>query len=336
MTISAIIPVYNGEHHVRAALASVLAQTVAPTELIFVDDGSTDGSGALLADLAAEHPMVRVLSIANSGQSAARNAAVSLASGELLAFLDQDDLWRPQHLEMLAAPFVSDSELGWCYSDFDEIDDEGHIVTRRFMRAAGVGTEPFSVGEIIHRDAMVLPSASILRRRAFEAVGGFDPSLQGYEDDDLFLRVFRAGWGARFVDAPLTAFRIHPGSSSTRGTFRRSRMRFFAKVSELFPDDPRLNRYYVTDALRPRMVASTLFDYSVALWFRQDAEARSIVIDLETLLGEHMSPRHGFALWVMRRPHWARALLVARGRLPRRLRPRVPSILTRERPVARA
>lgn len=136
-TVSVIILVYNGGSKLRAALDSVREQTLLPQELIAVDDGSTDDSRQVLDEFTAPFP-VRVIEQSNRGQSAARNLAARHATGELLAFLDQDDEWRPRHLEVLAAPFARHPDLGWCYSDFDEIDGEGYVVTQSFLREFGV------------------------------------------------------------------------------------------------------------------------------------------------------------------------------------------------------
>ena len=78
---------------------------------------------------------------------------------------------------------------------------------------------------------MVLPSASVLRRSMFEQVGGFDEELCGYEDDDLFVRCFRAGWGHRFISQSLTRFRIHGDSSSSSPRFIASRLRHAEKLN---------------------------------------------------------------------------------------------------------
>jgi glycosyltransferase involved in cell wall biosynthesis len=257
--VSAILPVFNGRRFLAAAVRSVLAQTLPPYELIVVDDGSTDGSLEELEGLSAPFP-VRVLRQANAGQSAARNAAVRMAEGELLAFLDQDDQWYPNHLEELVIPFA-DPAVGWVYSDFDEIDLNGHLVTRAFMHQAGLRHPKRTVYECVAGDLMVLPSASVLRRTAYEQASGFDESLSGYEDDDLFVRFFRLGWDHVFLERPLVRFRVHASGSSASPRFLDSRVRYAAKLVEILPDNPRMFRYYVSDGIAPRFFLTTLDDY---------------------------------------------------------------------------
>jgi len=259
--ISAILPVYNGRRFLRGAVESVLAQSLPPCELIVVDDGSTDGSLAELDGLPPAPFPVRVLRQENAGQSAARNLAARQAEGDFLAFLDQDDHWYPAHLRKLAKPLLADPAAGWAYCDFDEMDLAGNLVTRSFLKVQGVPNPKRTVFECVAGDLMVLPSASLIRRAAFEAAGGFDEALSGYEDDDLFVRVFRLGWDHVFVDKPLLRFRVHAAGSSASRRFLDSRMRYAGKLVELLPDDPRMLRYYVSDAIAPRFFLTSLDDY---------------------------------------------------------------------------
>ena len=263
--VSVILPVFNGRRFLLDSVRSVLAQSLPPCELIVVDDGSTDGSLAELEGFLERMPAapfpVRVLRQANAGQSAARNLAARQAEGEYLAFLDQDDQWHPQHLEHLLAPFAEDPAVGWAYCDFDEMDFNGNLVTRAFLRAQKVTHPKRTIFECVASDLMVLPSASVLRRAAFEQVGGFDEALSGYEDDDLYVRFFRLGWEHVFVDRALLRFRIHSNGSSTSRRFIDSRLRYAEKLAAILPDDKRMLRFYVPDAIAPRFFFTSLDDY---------------------------------------------------------------------------
>ncbi len=320
-SVSAILPVFNGRRFLRRTIESVLAQTLPPLELIVVDDGSTDGSLEELEQLTDVPIPIRVLRQANQGQSAARNLAARHAQGEYLAFLDQDDLWYPRHLELLVAPLAANAAAGWSYSDFDEMDLAGNLVTRSFLRAAGLRHPKQSIFECVSSDLMILPSASVLRRAAFEQAGGFDESLCGYEDDDLFVRFFRLGWEHLFVETPLVRFRIHSNGSSSSPTFIRSRMRYAEKLETALPDDPRMMRYYGRDAIAPRFFLTTLDDYVRACSARdwEAAEATLKVVN-------HFASRRRSSLrlkwklvWIQN-PRLFRSLLALNERLPYRLR----------------
>jgi len=333
-SVSVIMPVFNGARFIGTALASVLAQTTPPVEVILVDDGSTDDSADVLRTLVETNPSavpIRILSQENAGQSASRNNGAAIARGELIAFLDQDDRWYPEHLAVLAEPFASQPELGWAYSEFDEIDESDYVVTRDFLARHGRVLPRVTLHELIAQDIMVLPSASVLRASAFAAVGGFDPQFRGYEDDDLFIRIFRLGWRSHFEPRALTYFRVHANSSSGRSLFRESRMRFFEKMRIAIPDDTRLNRRYVSDLLAPRLLYSTVTEYSSALSAHDDDEARSIAESIVTLISV-ASPRAKakLGLMVLANPPLARAILRAIRLLPRVMRPNLhPALVLR-------
>jgi glycosyltransferase involved in cell wall biosynthesis len=202
--IAAIIPLYNGAPYIRQAIESLLHQSLAPTEIIVVNDGSTDAGPQIVESLARAHP-IRLLHKANGGQGSARNLAVANSNCDLIAPLDQDDVWYRNHLDELARPFGQPRaiELGPAYSNLDEIDEEGRLVVRSVLRLfANVQHPKRDVEGCLRTDMYVLPSASLISRRAFDAVGGFDERLRGYEDDDLFLRLFRAGYDNVYLDEP--------------------------------------------------------------------------------------------------------------------------------------
>ena len=289
--------------------------------MIVIDDGSTDGSLDVRTQLPEARFPSRILRQENKGQSAARNRAAREAAGEYLAFLDQDDRWYPRHLEVLVGPLVADPAAGWSYSDFDEMDASGHIVTRSFLRAAGLRHPKQTIYECIAGDLMILPSASVLRRSAFEQVAGFDEGLSGYEDDDLFVRMFRLGFESVFIETPLVRFRVHSSGSSASSTFIRSRMRFAEKLEAILPDDPRMLRYYRRDAIAPRFFLTTLDDYVRACSAREWETAKSVLAAVN-----HFARRRRASLglkwklaWIQS-PRLFRFLLVLNERLPYRLR----------------
>jgi glycosyltransferase involved in cell wall biosynthesis len=319
--ISAILPVFNGRRYLSGAVRSVLAQSLPPCELIVVDDGSTDGSLEELDSLPPAPFPVRVLRQANAGQSAARNAAAREATGDYLAFLDQDDAWHTRHLEELVAPLAADPEAGWAYCDFDEMDLDGNLVTRAFIRAQGVTHPKRTIYECVSGDLMVLPSASVMRRAAFEQAGGFDEALCGYEDDDLFVRFFRLGWEHVFVDRPLLRFRIHTAGSSASARFLDSRLRYAEKLAAMLPDDSRMFRYYVSDAIAPRFFLTSLDDYVRACSAR-DWEGARLALRAVNHFGalRRRSLRLRWKLLWIQRPRLFRLLMAFNDRLPYRTR----------------
>jgi glycosyltransferase involved in cell wall biosynthesis len=273
--IAVVIPLYNGAMYIEQTLDSVFRQTLTPAEIIVVNDGSIDdGAGVVIVErLAQSHP-ITLLHKTNGGQSSARNHGVRHSTSDLIAFLDQDDLWYRSHLEELAAPFKGerDPPLGWVYSDLDEVDAGGFLVCRSLLqRVPGVHPKR-DIIECLGADMYNLPSASLVSRAAFEAVGGFDEQLCGYEDDDLFMRMFRLGYDSIYLEKSLSQWRIHTKSTTYTPIFERSRNIYIRKLLGMFPDDKQRGRHYARDLIVPRFLNLVLDSYEAAV-LRNDPAA---------------------------------------------------------------
>jgi glycosyltransferase involved in cell wall biosynthesis len=251
--ITAIVPLYNGAAFIRPALLSILAQTLPADEIIVVDDGSTDAGPEIVIEIARSHPILLIRK-KNGGQSSARNAGVDHAHGDLIAFLDQDDLWYPDHLAELVQPFRQSGtrSLGWSYSDLDEINEAGEMIARAILCRAKMAHPKRDLADCLRQDLFILPSACVISRAAFQRVGGFDERLSGYEDDDLFLRLFLAGYDNVYLPEALSQWRIYRISSSYSPRMAVSRAIYARMLIERFPDDPDLDRYYISDLIAPR------------------------------------------------------------------------------------
>jgi glycosyltransferase involved in cell wall biosynthesis len=258
---SAVIPVFNGKRYLAEAVASVAAQTVRPCELIIVDDGSDDDATSAIDERALPFPL-KIVRQPNGGQSSARNQGARVARGDVIALLDQDDRWYPRHLERLLLPFLDQPALGFAYSNLDEIDGEGHMVCLGRLKWSGAAHPKQSLGELLAGDMFILPSASLIRRDAFLAVGGFDEQFSGYEDDDLFIRMFRAGYTHAYVDESLSQWRIHLKSTS-HDTDRMdiNRRRFAEKLMAMCPNDPPVEHWWVRDFIAPRFFRRALHQF---------------------------------------------------------------------------
>ena len=178
----------------------MLSQTLQPNEFVVIDDGSIDGGPAIVEKWAQSHP-IRLIRRPNGGQSSARNFGVAHSKSALIALLDQDDLWYPHHLEALVEVFKRHKglPLGWAYSDFDDIDVDGKMISRSYVFHPKRENPKRHLTAILRQGIIIRPSATLISRAAFEAVGGFDERLCGYEDDDLFLRIFRASFDNAYV-----------------------------------------------------------------------------------------------------------------------------------------
>jgi glycosyltransferase involved in cell wall biosynthesis len=194
--ISVIIPVFNGERFLREAVESALAQTYAVREIIVIDDGSTDGSLALAHALP-----VTVLSQSNQGVSAARNRAIERASGDWLAFLDCDDIWRPHKLKTQIELLQSDRAADYAVSSIHYFVEPG----------AGLPSW-FHVNSHGDYDISYTPSTWLIPRDVWDRVGPFNESMRWVEDIDWLARA--NDLGLRFVrgEEPLVEKRVRDDS----------------------------------------------------------------------------------------------------------------------------
>jgi GT2 family glycosyltransferase len=193
--VSVVIPTYNRRAVVREAVVSACAQRGVTAEIIVVDDGSSDGSAAVLQRQFGTR--IRVLRTANHGVAAARNRGVAASAGGFVAFLDSDDLWLPDKLAAQVAFFATHPDAQICQT--------GEVWMRNGVRVNPHTHHRKPSGAIFEpslRLCLVSPSAVMLRRSLFERVGGFDESLPACEDYDLWLRILRTTpvW---LVDRPL-------------------------------------------------------------------------------------------------------------------------------------
>jgi glycosyltransferase involved in cell wall biosynthesis len=178
--VSVIVPVYNGAGFLREALDSVFAQDYEPFEVIVVDDGSTDGSGAI----ACSYPKVRYIRQENQGPAAARNAGIAAARGEIVAFADADDVQLPTRLSVQVGHLTERPEI-----------------SATLARQVWITPPPGAVPDVVWGDLDGIPAMTmVVQKRTLAELGGFDPRLRGPEDTDLLIRM-REG-GHRFVVLP--------------------------------------------------------------------------------------------------------------------------------------
>jgi glycosyltransferase involved in cell wall biosynthesis len=197
--VSVILPVYDGERFIAQALNSVFAQDHDDLDVIVVDDGSNDGTASVLARYQGR---IRVIAQENAGPAAARNTGLAHARGDLLAFIDADDLWHPRKLELqlkelAAAP---DADVSVCNVLNFWNGDPGE--EREVLRAREY--------EIVNEGGIV--QAVLVRRAVFDRIGGFDPRLGFGEDTDFYFRLDESGIKQRMLEQILGYRRIHAGN----------------------------------------------------------------------------------------------------------------------------
>ena len=185
---SIIMPLYNKAPYVRKAVESVVGQTYRDWELVVVDDGSSDGSGEVVAGVA--DARIRIIRQENAGVGVARNRGVAESSAPYICFLDADDWWEPTFLEEMEGLITRYPDAGIYGTGY-------YIVKNGKKRVAPIGVEEgFSEGEInyctVYAKTLCMPLTSItvaIPRAVFDEAGGFKPHLKLGEDFDLWIRI---------------------------------------------------------------------------------------------------------------------------------------------------
>ena len=205
MKVSVIIPNYNYGRFLGDAIRSVLGQTAAVHEVIVVDDGSSDDSRDIAKSFGSA---VRLIEQANAGVGTARNRGVNESSGDIVAFLDADDIWLPTKVEKQIEVLLSDTECGMVSCHMGEVRSDGTtpIVTHEHT------TDSFMAEKILLLEApgLGVGSATLLRRSVFEKIGGFDERAEMHPSEDWELS-YRVASVARIRSIPetLVLYRNH-------------------------------------------------------------------------------------------------------------------------------
>lgn len=197
--VSVVVPVYDGERFLGEALESIFWQTYRNFEVIAIDDGSTDATATILRAC----PAVRYLYQENSGLSAARNAGIAAAKGELIALMDDDDIWAPDKLTVQVEALITRPGRGYATCLF-----------REFVEPATQLPDWIDASKLGRPSPSPLPSTWLVRRENFERVGGFDTSYRFTEDVDWLARAKDVDVLPVLVTEVLVLRRLHGGNWS--------------------------------------------------------------------------------------------------------------------------
>lgn len=181
--VDVVIPCYNQGHFVGEAIASALAQTYRPLDVVVVDDGSTDAT----AEVAGRYAGVRCVRQVNRGLPAARNTGLASGRREYVVFLDADDRLLPGALDAGAAALDRHADAAFAVGRHRRIDADG----RPLPTPARVRVDNDHYVSLVRRCWIQMPATVMYRRSVLEAIGGFDPTFQHAEDYELYLRISR-------------------------------------------------------------------------------------------------------------------------------------------------
>lgn len=219
MRVSCVIPCYNSEEYVKATVESVINQTFQPSEVLLINDASTDSTIDILQKLKTQHSnLVRVVNFEkNRGASFARNYGVAISKTDYILFMDSDDLAEPELIEKSFERLHILNSAGknryiMCYSAYVQIDDKDNLISE-VVRGMQVEPEEILGYEFVRNN--ISTSGVLVNRDYFVLTGGFNEKIIYAEDWDLWLKLARFG-GFAYVDEPLTRIRRHKTSLSSK------------------------------------------------------------------------------------------------------------------------
>jgi hypothetical protein len=207
--VSVIIPAYNQADYLPKAIHSILDQTCQDFEILVVDDGSTDATADVANALTDER--VRYIYQENRGLSAARNTGIKHSSGKYLTFLDSDDQFLPEKLEVLVNVLEENPHFGFAAGQAIPVDEDDIPVGEIFDVPLPDDSRQLLLGNPLH-------VGSVMVKRSWqEIVGFFDETLRSYEDWDMWLRLARAGCPMTYVARPVSLYRFHRHQMTRQG-----------------------------------------------------------------------------------------------------------------------
>jgi len=216
--VSVVIPTYNCAQYIAEAIESVLNQTYKDFEIIVIDDGSTDNTQEIIKPYLNK---IKYIYQQNSGPSAARNRGIKEANGEYIAFLDADDIWLPQKLELQIKFMETYFNIGLTFTDMSFFSDKKGIIKNSFLKNMKIFNKlcvqslssyekKFSekiFNALIEENFIPTPSV-IVKKQCFNKVGLFDETLFVVEDRDMWLRI-SLFYDVGFINKPLVLRRFH-------------------------------------------------------------------------------------------------------------------------------
>jgi glycosyltransferase involved in cell wall biosynthesis len=212
--VSVVIPVYNHDRFVGAAIESLFSQSLRPREILCIDDGSTDCSARVLAAAAKKHPSVRFWSRPNQGAQRTLNEGIREARGHYLAILNSDDLYHPERLLRCLAVLEGEPNTAMVATGISFIDEYDNAI--RYPWYEDVRAFYEEVGDLglalVNGNFLMTTSNIVARRAVFEEVGGFD-DLRYAHDLDFFLRLLAHGKRLVLLRRPLLTYRVHAGNT---------------------------------------------------------------------------------------------------------------------------
>ncbi len=283
--VSILMPVYNGAAYVGQAIESALAQSYPDFELIIVNDGSTDNSAEMIRPYLAD-PRIIYFERPNGGVAAARNAAIRIAKGRYIGFLDQDDLWLPEKLNLQVQYLDDHPDVGLVHASQSYIDSDGQHTRLPFDDGFA------KVSGWCFRDLFIRNRIAVLtvlaRKSALDSVGPLNETIPGGDDYEMWMRISKH-FPIGHLDQVLAHYRTH-GSNVSNDNFRMTRTDLGA-IQSILRRYPEARKELGADVVDARLFE---LNYQLGGWYMWKAQ-------------DHASARHHYWQAIRARPFYLKS-----------------------------
>lgn len=281
-----MIPAFNAEATLSETLLSVLAQTYSNWEAIVVDDGSSDATVLIVSQYATYDQRIRLLTQQNEGPSAARTNGVMNAHGEIIAFLDSDDIWTADHLSLAIELLDTDEEVGVAFAPCAIVDADG--------RDTGQRTRPslanVTIEQVLAGNPTATCSSLVVRKSVFYSSGFMRADMYHAEDQEWLFRVMLSGWQCRSHGEFSVKYRSRSDGLSSDVERMYNGWKMFVEIARRKAPDivakhlskatASINMYYVRRLIRDRNYSPRIMKHFAAAWYASPMTASSLSVRL--------------------------------------------------------
>lgn len=234
--VSIIVPVFNGEKYIQECLCSLTAQTYKPTEIIIVDDGSTDGSTAIAKSLKLNN--LKVVAGEHNNLPSARNKGIIHSRGDFIGFCDVDDIWLPEKLQLQINILLNEPEIDMCFSNVIcfSLNGERFFGKNKLKRCRAINKNKINQLELLLHQNLIVPSTVVVRKKIFDSIGLFDETLHTCEDWEFVLRAAALNMSIKYLDTITVRYRLHDSNMSSNAlAMHKGRMDVLTKIFQMKP-----------------------------------------------------------------------------------------------------
>ena len=281
--ISIIIPLFNKELFIKQTLLSVLNQTFSEFEIIIINDGSTDKSVTIINDI--DDKRITLYTTKNKGVSYARNYGISKANTDLIAFLDADDLWEPNHLENLHTLYTNFPNCGLYATNYHKQFFYGKKIKTHFN---GVSKDHFGIIDDYFlastSDSIAWSSAVMIPKKIFHELGGFDEAMRSGQDTDLWIRIALNKSIAFSAVASSNKIILEPEYHLSYSSNRIDRLRLFEKFKDVEISNNSFKKYMNLNRFSVALERKIAGDFSSYIQLKKEIDLKNLNFNQRLLL----------------------------------------------------